>query len=121
MSNPQVVSIDQLRSLAFGSITGTYAAVGTALANQTRLICFTNTTDADVLVSIDGTNNYLIVPAGSFKLFDLCTNRLNSSQSWVFQPGTQFYVKTAGSPSKGAFYIEALWGGTSSGATFQDL
>lgn len=110
MSSSQVVSIDRLRSLAFGSVSGTYAAVGTALANPTRIICFTNTSDADMTVSIDGTNAYLIVPAGSFKLFDLCTNRLHVSQYWMFAVGTQFFVATAGTPSKGAFYIECLWG-----------
>lgn len=115
MSSSQVVSIDQIRTLAFGAISGTYAAVGASLANPVRLICFTNTSDADLTVSIDGSNNYLIVPAGSFKLFDLCTNRLNSSQYWVFAVGTQFFVK--GSPSKGAFYIECLWG---TSADFKD-
>ena len=109
MSSSQIVSIDPIRTLAFGSISGTYAAVGTALANPVRLICFTNTTDVDMTVSINATSDYLIVPAGSFKLFDICTNRLNSSSYWVFAAKTQFFVKGSGA-SKGAFYIECLWG-----------
>lgn len=110
MSNRQVVSFDTLRSTAFGSITSSYVAIGTALTHPVRVVCLTNTTDADVLVSVDGSNNVLVVPAGSFKLFDLCTNRISPLSYWVIQIGTQFYIKTAGSPSKGAFYVECLWG-----------
>jgi hypothetical protein len=110
MSSSQVVSFDALRTVAYSGISGTYAAVGGALAHPTRLICFTNTSDGDATVSIDGTNAILVVPAGSFKLFDLCTNRLHVSQYWVIQAGTQFFVASSASLSKGAFYIECLWG-----------
>jgi len=108
MGNSQVATIDVLRTLAFGSISGTYAAVGTPLIFPTRLICFTNNTDGDMFFSDDGVNNQLFIAAGSFKLFDLNTNRLNQQQLWVFATGTQFYVKQSTAPSKGAVYIECL-------------
>lgn len=108
MGNSQVATIDVLRTLAFGSISGTYAAVGTPLIFPTRLICFTNNTDGDMFFSDDGINNQLFIAAGSFKLFDLNTNRLNQQQLWVFATGTQFYVKQSTAPSKGAVYIECL-------------
>ena len=110
MSNLETVSIDNLRSLGFASISGTYAAVGGVLTNQARLICFTNNTDGDMFVSDDGVNNKLFIAAGSFKLFDLCTNRYTPQKGWVFAIGTQFYIKQSTAPSKGAFYIEILWG-----------
>jgi hypothetical protein len=108
MSNSQVATIDLLRTLAFGSISGTYAAVGLPLSFPTRLICFTNNTDGDMFFSEDGVNNNLFLAAGSFKLFDLNTNRLNQQQLWVFATGTQFYVKQSTAPTKGAVYIECL-------------
>src|SRR5579872_4210742 len=108
MGNSQVATIDVLRTLAFGSISGTYAAVGGPLIFPTRLICFTNNTDGDMFFSDDGVNNQLFIAAGSFKLFDLNTNRLNQQQLWVFATGTQFYVKQSTAPSKGAVYIECL-------------
>jgi hypothetical protein len=108
--NIQVVSFDTLRSLAFGSISGSYAAVGSQFANPVRLICFTNNTDGDMFFSVDGVNNNLFVAAGSFKLFDLTTNRTNQAQYWMLPIGTQFYVKQSTAPSKGAVYIECLWG-----------
>jgi hypothetical protein len=108
MGNAQVVTIDSLRSLAFGSISGSYAAIGKSLTFPTRLICFTNNTDGDMFLSIDGLNDQLFIAAGSFKLFDLNTNRLNQQQLWVFAQGTQFYVKESTAPTKGAFYIECM-------------
>ncbi len=41
--------VDAIRTLAFGSITGSYTAIGGPFAYQSRIICFTNTTNADVL------------------------------------------------------------------------
>jgi hypothetical protein len=108
MSNSQTVNLDVLRSLAFGSISGTYAAVGTPLTFPARLICFTNNTDGDMFFSNDGVNNNLFVAASSFKLFDLETNRILQQQFWVFPIGTQFYVKQSTAPTKGAVYIEVL-------------
>lgn len=106
----QTVSLDPVRTLAFGGISGTYAVVGSALAHPVRLICFTNNTNGDVFFSVDGSTNQLFVAAGSFKLFDLCTNRTNVQQGWMFAKNTQFYVKQSTAPTSGAVYIECLWG-----------
>lgn len=110
MSNLQSVSIDNLRSIDHTGISGSYAVVGGPLAEPVRLICFTNNTDGDLFVSDDGVNNKLFLAAGSFKLFDLNSNRYGLENQWVFAIGTQFYVKQSTAPSKNAFYIECLWG-----------
>jgi len=109
-NNIQVVQIDTVRTVAFGGISGSYAPVGTPFANPVRLICFTNTTDGDIFFSDDGINNKLFVPKGSFKLFDLNTNRYGNAEQWVFAAGTQFYVKQSTAPTLGSVYIECLWG-----------
>lgn len=102
--------VDTLRSAAFGSITGSYTAVGSPLAFPARIICFTNTTDKDVLVSMDGTTDQLIVPAGSFKLFDITTNHRPVNQDdFCFANGTQWYVKYVAAVGSGAFYIEIVY------------
>lgn len=112
MPNLQTVSFDDLRSLAFGSISGTYAAVGSAFSHRVRLICVTNNTDGDMIFTIDPTitAGQLFVASSSFKLFDLATNTLLTQKEWVLPIGTQFYVKQSTAPSKGSVYIEALWG-----------
>ena len=58
---------DDIRSLAFGSISGTYAAVGTPLDYTTRGVCFTNLTAGIMIFSYDSSSvaGKVIVPAGS--------------------------------------------------------
>lgn len=102
--------VDVIRTVAFGSITGSYTAIGTPLAYQARIICFTNTTNKDVLISTDGTHDQLIVPAGSFKLFDVTMNhRPVNMDDFCFAIGTQWYVKYAAAPGSGAVYIEVVY------------
>jgi hypothetical protein len=106
----QAVTIDPIRNLAFGSISGTFAAVGTPLTQPVRLITFVNATDGDMFFSDDGISDKLFLPAGSFKLFDITTNRLTIDTIWAFAVNTQFYVRQSTVPSKGSVYIECLWG-----------
>lgn len=109
MSTPAYVVIDPVRSLAFGSISGTFAQVGSVTTRPIRLVCFTNNTDGDMFFSIDGVNNQLFVPAGSFKLFDLTTNKDQGFSSLMaFLTGTQFWVKQSSMPTRGTVYIECL-------------
>ncbi len=102
--------VDTIRSTAFGSITGSFLAIGTPFGFQARIICFTNTTDKDVFLSMDGVNSQILVPAGSFKLFDVTTNHRPVNQDdFCFAIGTQWYVKYAAAPSLGAVYIEVIY------------
>jgi hypothetical protein len=106
----QRAQLEPLRSLAFGSISGSYAAVGTPFANPCRLICFSNNTEGDMFFSRDGSTDELFVAAGSFKLFDIASNQKNTNQSdLVFEQGTQWYVKQSTAPVSGAVYIEVLY------------
>lgn len=110
MSNTQLVQFDTLRSLAFGSISGSYAAVGSALLYPARLLVITNQTNGDLFVSTDASHDMLFLVQNTFKLFDLTTNRLNVDQMFVIPAGTQFYVKQSSAPSSGSVYIEVLYG-----------
>lgn len=103
------VRFDGLRSLAYGSISGTYAAVGTPILHLSRQIKVINNTDADVTVSFDGTTDNDFVPAGSFTLYDFQTNA-NTNYPFVLPNLTQPYVKTAGSPSMGSVYVTVIYG-----------
>lgn len=103
--------VDALRTLAFGSISGTYTAVGGPFGYQARIICFTNLTDANVLFTTDVTKDEVIVAAGGFKLFDVTINHRPVNQDdFCFGIGTQWYVKqeTTG-PSSGSVYIEVVY------------
>lgn len=108
MSSERAV-IDAYRTLGFGSISASYAAVGTPFTHLMRLICITNNTDGDMIFSVDGSTNQLFVAAGSFKLFDISTNKEISCQ-FYFPANTQFYVKQSSAPTRGAVYVEAVYG-----------
>jgi hypothetical protein len=104
------VYFDTLRSLAFGSISGSYAAVGTALTVQARIVCFTNKTQGDMIFTTDQSVDQIFVPAGSFKLYDLTANLIpGKDDSFVLAEGTQFYVKQSTAPVSGAVYIELVY------------
>ena len=91
--------LEPLRSLAFGSISGSYAAIGTPTEHPVRLVCITNATQGDMLFSLDGVTDHLFVNAGSFKLFDIQSNMTPEKESaFVLDQGTQFYVKQIAAP-----------------------
>lgn len=106
------VYFDTLRSLGFASISGTYAAVGSAFTVEPRIICITNKTQGDMIFSVDNANSSgnLFVPAGTFKLFDLTANLIpGKDDSFVIAQGTQFYVKQVTAPTSGSVYIELVY------------
>ena len=106
------VYFDTLRSLGFASISAVYAAVGTPLTVEPRLMCITNKTQGDMIFSIDSSNadGNLFVAAGSFKLFDLTANLVpGKDDNFVIAKGTQFYVKQVTAPVSGAVYLEFIY------------
>lgn len=105
----QRANLEALRSLAFGSISGSYANVGTATTNPTRIICITNDTEGNMFFSRNGSTDEIFVAAGSFKLFDLTSNARPVNQSdLVFETGTQWSVKQDEAPVSGSVYIEVI-------------
>jgi hypothetical protein len=106
------VYFDTLRSLAFGGISGTYAAVGTPFTQEARIICFTNKTQGDMILSTDSTNTdgQIFLPAGAFKLYDFTANLVpGKDDNFVIAKGTQFYVKQVTAPVSGTVYIEDVY------------
>lgn len=106
------VYFDTLRSLGFAGISGAYAAVGTPLSVTGRIVCITNLTSGDMIFSTDNTivAGQLLLPAGSFKLFDLTSNsEVASDDAFVLGIGTQFYVKQLTAPVTGSVYIELVY------------
>jgi hypothetical protein len=105
------VQFDTLRSLAYTGISGSYAQVGAAFAYPARIVKISNNTNADILVSFDGTTNHDYVAAGGFVLYDYSTNKNNTDiGGYFFQAiGTQVYVLSSGSPSSGSVYVTVIY------------
>lgn len=105
-------NFEPLRTLAFGSISGNYAAVGTPTENPVRLVCLSNDTEGNVVFSRnqDIAAGEIFVAAGGFKLFDIQSNiNPDKEDRYVLDQFTQFYVKQLEAPVSGAVYIEVLY------------
>jgi len=101
---------DEIRTLGFAGISGTYASVGSTLTVNARGVCFTNDTEGDMYFTDDITKNKIFVAAGSFKLWDLQSNmNAQFDDKYVLPIGTQFSVKQITSPVSGAVYIELIY------------
>ena len=98
------LAIEPLRSLAFGSISGTYAGIGTALSNPSRKLLVQNYTNAQLTFSDDGVNDKFVLAAGAQFILD---EALNHQGDYTAQ-GTRFYVK--GSAASGSVYLSSWYG-----------
>lgn len=102
------VGFEPIRESAFGAITGSFTALGVPTTEYVRLISLNNTTNADVYVSFDGVTNHLRLPATSFQLFDLSSNKIRDDGLFI-AVGTQIYVKYVSTlGSTGAFFVECM-------------
>ena len=101
---------DQIRTLAFGGISGAYASVGSPLEHESRMVCFSNNTQGDVYFTDDVTLDKIFVASGSFKLWDIQSNmNTQKDDKFVIPKGTQFSVKQITAPVSGAVYIEIIY------------
>jgi hypothetical protein len=111
MSNLAISLVPEtLRSLAFGSISGTYAAIGTALANPSRILIIQNFTNDQLIYSFDGTNNHLTLPSGGQIVLDFTANKTVTGGAAYVAAGTTIYVKQVAGPSSGSTYVSTFYG-----------
>lgn len=101
-------AFEPLREIAFGSITGSYQAVGSAVSDNVRMIKITNGTNAPMYISLDGSTDHEKVPAAGYVLYDFSTNKIRDDG--MFLPvGTVFYVKQDSAPSSGNLWIAVVY------------
>ena len=104
-----IARFDQLRSVGFASISGTYTALGTALGHASRVFRISNSTNGDMFVSVDAVNDNFFLPAGSFVLYDIASDD-DPDDRFRVSKGTQFYVKQSTAPTSGSIYLEVIYG-----------
>lgn len=85
---------ETLRSINSATLTGGYDALGTPLDHPGYIVKMVNNSNVLVTVSIDGSNDIDVCPAGSFWLYD---------EDNDLPAGTQFYV--SGSAGTGLIYL----------------
>ena len=100
---------EAVRSLAFGSISGTYAGVGNPLSNPSRILLIQNYTDALLMFSFDGISDHIPVAPNGFVLLDITANK-TVSQGFYIAEGTRMYVKEIDTPTSGSVYVSSFYG-----------
>lgn len=96
------ITWETLRSIDSATLTGSYQALGTPLENPAYILKLVNNSTALVTISIDGSTDVDVAPAGSFWLYD--EGKVDRSANIPAIPkGTQIYVK--GSAGTGSIYL----------------
>lgn len=107
---------ETLRSTAFGSITNSYVGVGVSFVNPIRMFTLVNTTTANLLVSFNGIDDHMVVPAEVARVIDISSNRSEQAGMLETASGTRVYVKyETGAPVSGTFYVEAMYASQNAG------
>ena len=104
-----VLTYEAIKSIDSATFTGSYQAIGSASSHPSRIFKIVNNSNAGVTISIDGINDHDFLPASTFVLYDIGTNRGNSA-SEINLPPTQFYAK--GSMGTGSVYVVVLYANT---------
>lgn len=103
---------EELRSLAFGSITSAYGDLGSSFIQPSVIFHIQNNTNAGMLVSFRDGIDHEFIAAGGFLLLDVSTNRSNLAETRNFAQGTQIQVKAESTlPTSGSVYLSTYYAG----------
>ena len=102
MSYTGRIAWETLRSRDSATFTGSYQTLGTPLQYPSYILKLVNNSTVLVTISVDGTNDIDVAPAGSFWLYDEGKVGLNSAYP-AMPAGTQILVK--GSAGTGSVYL----------------
>lgn len=101
---------EPLRSIAAGSITTGYTAIGSAFAHPIYWIHLVNNTDADMTFSWDGIADHLFLPSGGFIVMDVTANQVNNSVGLFFAIGQRIFVEqTTSAPTTGIVALASFY------------
>ena len=96
-------------SIAAGSITGSYATLGT-VTESGRIVAFINDTDAGVLLSFNASSDNIYLAAGSSQIWDFQGNATDGQNNFALSINTVISIKyPSGAPSTGSVYVEIVY------------
>jgi hypothetical protein len=102
---------ENLRTVAFGSITTSYVALGSPTQNPARQFKWLNGTNADIVLSWDGVNDMDVQPANTNYVSDNDSNKTGPSGVNELAANSILYIKYRGSaPTSGNFDFVVIYG-----------
>lgn len=103
------LAMEPVRTLAFGTISGTYMGIGLPLNHAIRMIFVQNLTDVTLMFSLDGINDHFPLPPNGFMLLDITSNK-SLGEGYFIAEGTRVYVRDLGpAPTLGAVYVTVMY------------
>jgi len=105
----QRARFDDLRSLAFGSISGTYTLVGSKINVPIRMLEISNFTGVNLLVSTDGVSDHTIIGAGTVKIYGIGSNKSDAAGNLEVPPESIYVKQESGAPTSGNVYVTVIY------------
>lgn len=103
------MNFETLRQLAFGSVSGTYALVGTPANPAVRALIVNNYTNALLIFSLNGTVDHFALDAGASLTLDICANK--TQKGFYMAAGKSIYVRSDGvAPTSGSVFFSTMYG-----------
>jgi len=94
------VKNEDLREVAFGSITASYAAWGAPLTHDAFRVTMFNNTDASIYFTVDPLRDTRKQPKKSGRVLD------DKTDDMYTKAGTQFYLKYETAPTEESVWLE---------------
>lgn len=109
-----ILQAEEIRRVPYDDIDATYVDWGDPTVHPWRAFKMTNTTDGDMMVSINAATDQFILPAASFTLYDIGTNAppIQNTDSFLVGIGTQFSVRYLTEPTAataGDVWLEGIY------------
>lgn len=100
------ISFEVLRTLDSSTMasSSTYYNIGTKLDNASYKLKIVNNSNVLVTISIDGINDYDVIPKTSYVLYDNSQAQMSTANLPSIPAGTQFSAKAA-SAGEGLIYL----------------
>ncbi len=104
------IAYEDLRSIAFGDISGSYAIVGPLFQNPVRILEIHNTTNQNIIISFNGLDDQSFLAASTAKILDYGSN-MSSKAGLLEQPAFQgVWIKAEDTlPTEGSVYVEVIY------------
>lgn len=112
------MAIETLRYVEAANISGTYTPLTQGVLSTAPIIyparqfLIQNFTDVELIYSIDGFDDQIILPSNGFFLSDITSNKTSAAAGWFLAEGTIMYVRAFSSslPTINAAYFTSFYG-----------
>ncbi len=97
-----------VQTVTAASITSSFVATGAAMPAPIRILKISNTTNADIYVSYDGSTIHDAIPSSSGMVLDFTANKTLPNGNFLSE-GTIVYIKYVILPTTGNVYVSAYY------------